>query len=396
MAQTPTQRATVSLHGPWGHESARADLARAHRDGTLSSALLLHGPAGVGKQRLALWLAQLVLCEEATGDDPCGSCQSCRLALSLKHPDIHWYFPLARPRGAYSPQKLGEALEASRFAELAVRRKSPVRPSHSSEARAIYLAAVQTLRRQASLRPSMSANQVFVLGDAEALVPQESSPEAANALLKLIEEPPERTRFILTSSEAGRVLGTIRSRTLPLHLSGLEPSRVERFLIEVAGAEEDDAHKAAWLAGGSIGRALGFLPEDGEPGHLEQLRQEAFHLMRACLSDRSGDSFRVALSYKVTGARGLLDLFTILQVWIRDLAAAAAGSPERILNFDARDYLARIVGERALAASSVAGALALVDEAMEQASGNVNPQLVVAGLVARLRRHFAATATAVA
>ena len=377
----------MSLHDLWGHASARESLARAHRSHSLPSALFLHGAAGVGKQRLALWLAQLLLCDQP-GDDPCGACKSCFMALRLKHPDLHWYFPLARPRGASSPQKLADALESNRFAELAERREHSLRPSHAGEPRAIYLAAAQTLRRKAIRRPSMSDVQVFILAEAEALVPQESSPEAANALLKLLEEPPDGTRFVLTSSEPGRVLATIRSRTMPLHLSGMESSAVEHFLVEVGGAEEDAAHKAARLSGGSIGRALGFLPDGAEPGQLERLRQQSFHLMRACLSKRSGDAFSQGLSFKVAGARGLIELFISLETWFRDLAVVAAGAPDRILNYDARDYLDRAAAERRLDPVAVSGALELVEEAMEQARGNVNPQLIVAGLIIGLRRRF--------
>ena len=176
-------------------------LARAQRDGTLPSALLLHGPRGVGKQRLALWAAQLVLCESPAGE-PCGRCHSCRLAIGLQHPDLHWHFPLSRPKGS-SADRLGDALEEERARVLAEARATSVRFVRLIEPSGIYLAAIQTLRRRAQSRPSMGSEQVFVVGDAEALVSQEASPEAANALLKLLEEPPNGTRLILTSSEPG-------------------------------------------------------------------------------------------------------------------------------------------------------------------------------------------------
>ncbi len=78
----------------YGHASLRKRLARSAASGRLPSSLLLHGPAGIGKQRLALWLAQLLLC--AGEDPPCGRCQHCRYMAELQHPDLHWLFP--RPR----------------------------------------------------------------------------------------------------------------------------------------------------------------------------------------------------------------------------------------------------------------------------------------------------------
>lgn len=385
----------MSLHPVHGHGAARRSLAGARARGSLPDALLIHGPPGVGKQRLALWVGQLLLCEAATAENgPCGSCRSCKLALRLEHPDLHWFFPLPRPPGSHTPEKLADALEEARYAELAEWRESSLRPTWTDEPRGFYLGMAKTLRRKAHARPSMSEAQVFILGDAENLVPQEASPEAANALLKLLEEPPASSRFILTTSERGRMLPTIRSRTVPLHLPGLPRGEVESFLVGVAGADPDDAARAAGLASGSIGRALGFLPDGDAPGPLELLRQEAYHLLRAGLEPRAGAGFQTALAHKPSGARGLLDLFGFLEGWIRDVAAVASRAPEHVVNTDALDHLERDVRRRKVEAPSAAGALAVVEEARDQARGNVNPQLIVAGVVSGLRRHFGRTGTA--
>ncbi|HYJ79129.1 MAG TPA: hypothetical protein VEW03_05995, partial [Longimicrobiaceae bacterium] len=72
-----------------GHVGVRAKLVSALRGGTLPQSLLLHGPAGVGKERLGLWLAQLIVCEQPRADgEACGECRSCRMALRLEHPDV--------------------------------------------------------------------------------------------------------------------------------------------------------------------------------------------------------------------------------------------------------------------------------------------------------------------
>src|ERR671925_228839 len=78
-----------------GHTDLRARFVDATKRNALPASLLLTGPRGVGKQRLALWLGQLLLCTDAARK-PCGRCQSCHFALELTHPDLHWYFP--RPR----------------------------------------------------------------------------------------------------------------------------------------------------------------------------------------------------------------------------------------------------------------------------------------------------------
>jgi DNA polymerase-3 subunit delta' len=373
------------LHPLVGHDEVRAMIAQAHGRAGLPASMLLHGLKGVGKQRFALWMAQLHLCDSPTGTGPCDRCRSCRMAGAVEHPDLHWYFPVARPKGA-SGDRLADALEAARIDAVNEAREQPVRASHSDELRGLYLGLVQGLRRKAQSRPNMGQVQVFIMGDAEYLVPQEASPEAANALLKLLEEPPAGTRFILTSSEPGSLLPTIRSRSVPLHLAPLPEALVATFLEEHSGVDARTARWAARLGQGSIGRALGFLPQDGEPGPLESLRRDALAVVEAALDGGRGAGFALALSKAPAGARTLVDLFAFVEEWLRDLAAVAAGAEDRVLSQDALSHLQKLVRARQVDPSAISSALPYLEEAREMARGNVNPQLIVSGLVRRLRR----------
>ena len=318
------------LHPVVGHEGLRSTLTRAHFAAGLPGALLIHGLRGVGKQRLALWLAQLQVCEEPSREGPCGACNSCLMALSLQHPDIHYYFPLPRPKGV-AGDRLADALESARIDALDELRTHPVRASEADELRGLYLGLMRGLRRRAHLRPTLATCQVFIIADAEYLVPQEARPEAANALLKLLEEPPPHARFILTSSEPGRLLPTIRSRSVPLHLSPLPVEMVARF-IESEGAEPELASWAAHLGMGSIGRALGFLPAEEKAGPLEAMRQRALGIMEAALAPGRGASYAQAVSFSASGARSLVELFSFVEEWLRDVAAVAAGAEHQVLN----------------------------------------------------------------
>ncbi len=383
----------TELHAIVGHDDVRASLARAHAAGGLPAALLVHGLRGVGKQRLAHWIAQLRVCERPAADGPCGACRPCRLALALEHPDIHWYFPLPRPRGV-SGDRLADALEGARAEALAELREQPLRPSRADELRGLYLGLVQGLRRRAHVTPTMARVQVFIIADAEYLVPQESSPEAANALLKLLEEPPGGSRFILTSAEPGRLLPTIRSRSVPLHLSPLPLETVARFLEDHRGVDAATARWAAGLGQGSIGRALGFLPDGDEPGPQESLRREALTIVEAALAETDAAGWSTALAYSPAGARSLVELFAFVEEWVRDVAAVAAGAEDSVRSRDVLPHLRKLVAASRVVPASAAGALPAVEEARELARGNVNPQLIVAGLVRRLRRSLRPPAVA--
>lgn len=373
-----------------GHEEVRRALATAYRRGKLPAVLLLHGPPGVGKQRLGHWLGQLLVCSGPPDDDggPCGRCRDCSLALRLEHPDLHPYVPLPRPRSRGSRERDDEALEDARRAWIEEVRERPLRPTHASEVRALHLGTIRNLRREALRGRGTGARRLFLLGDAEELVAQEASQEAANALLKLLEEPPEGTFFLLTSSEPGRLLPTIRSRATALHVPPLPDPVVHAFLEETAGVEGEVAQRATLLAGGSIGRALGFLPDGEEDGPLDQTRKAALRVVNAALSPREWEGYAEALRFQASGARGLMELLAFVELWLRDLAAAAAGLEGAIRNQDVASWLVRKVSEREIDPTGPSRGLAAVEQAREEASGNVNPQLLLTGLILRLRKEL--------
>jgi DNA polymerase III subunit delta' len=362
-----------------GHQEIRAALARSVAGDSLPQSILLHGPTGAGKERLALWLGQLLLCE-APAAEPCGVCDSCRLALRLEHPDLHWFFPLPRP-DASSPEKLREKLEESRASELQAWRAEPFRiPAHDRPP-AHFLAAVRSLQRLASVRPVVGKRAVFVIGDAELMVPQEASPEAANAFLKLLEEPPPSTTLLLTSSYPGALLPTIRSRLLAIRVGPLAIEEIASLLVDNEIAKGAEAEAIARRSGGSVRRAVG-LAAAIVGGAGDPQRQAGRELLLAALTTGAAARLAAANDRRPAGARnellGELDAFA---EWLRDLAAVAVGAPERLSDPDALPMLQRAVDRRRVTPEGVADALDDVWRARELAQRNVNPQLIVANLL---------------
>ncbi len=377
----------MNLHPLSGHEAIRRALAASHHREELPTALLLHGPPGVGKQRLALWIGQLLLCEARGEAGPCDACKSCRLQLRLEHPDFHWFLPLKRPSVTGGSERLDDALEEARWERLEEIRASPLHASVHEEPRGLYLGTVRNLRRRVQRRPSTGTRQVFLVAEAELLAAQESSAEAGNALLKSLEEPPEGTSFILTSNEPERLLPTIRSRSVQVHIAGLTGEEVEHFLTTVAEVEEETAKKAASLAQGSIGRAMGFVPgESGQEAPLDDLRRKAFRLVRAAIAPRPGERFLRSLDFPPAGGRGLGETLSFVESWLRDLAVVALGDPDSVLNSDARAGLEELVTRGRIRPELIPESLHAVDRARMLAAGNVNPQLIVHGLLHDLAR----------
>lgn len=341
-----------------GHEALRQRLDDAIRRDALPTSLLLHGPVGVGKQRLALWLGQRLIC---TGPEPkpCGRCQHCRYALEGAHPDIHWYFPRPRLEGDASLDDVEDDFREA----VADRTKTGVY-APPSPAEGILIATIRAMVRVAALAPALAHRKVFVVGDADHMVLREGAEESAAAFLKLLEEPPPRTTIVLTSSEPGALLPTIRSRVVALRVPPLAPEAVDAVLAEPAmqkklaatgvPAKLDEQRR---LAGGAPGALLA----RGEWG--EALARARRILDAADRGDRR-ERMRVALGQGSAKARGafttsLEALSTLLHK--RSRAAVERGN--------------------ARAARQAARALDLVEEAKERATGNVNPQLVTNDLL---------------
>ncbi len=385
----------MSLHPVEGHEAIREALALALHSNRLPAVLLLHGPQGVGKQRLALWLGQLLVCTSPSGSGPCDECRECRLALRLEHPNLHWYFPLPKPPGGGPKDRERERLQEARHEALEEIRHTPLRPSVGEASRkpsGLHLGTIRNLLHETNRSASVRGRRLFVVADAEELVSQESATEAANALLKVLEEPPVDTWFVLTASVPGRLLPTITSRTMKLHVSPLPRDRVLSFLSRTVPHPESEVRRAADLSGGSIGRALGFLPVDGEDGILEGTRKDALRLLQAALEPRPGLRYTRALSFGAAGGRGLHELLSMLASSLRDLAVIAAGLEDHLLDRSPAtvDWLRRTAERRHLHPFAVARAISRVEEARERAAGNVNPQLLMSGLLIDLNRDLLA------
>jgi DNA polymerase-3 subunit delta' len=269
-------------------ESLKARLAR------LPHALLLHGPRGVGKLELAERMVQFLLCEHAdTAQRPCGRCDACRWYLAGNHPDVRRVEPEAV---AKQPAEAGEEEGAE-----AGTRESPARRSKPSII--ITVDQVRELADFLNLRSHRGGVRVALVHPAE-----EMNANAANALLKGLEEPPAGAMFILVSHRPARLLPTVRSRCVAIPVP--IPARdVAVAWLKAQGAENPDR----WLAyaGGAPLQALAYAEEAAawdrllkSPGLVddrENLERLAEALQKMAY-DRAFSAFGLAPKYK-TGAQ---------------------------------------------------------------------------------------------
>jgi len=197
-------------------------LQRAVTEGRIGQSLLMAGPRGVGKHQFAIALAQALNCERLNNGDACGECIACRKIARNEHADVRTI--------------LRESQD----------------PLFKKESKSQFIKIEQTraLSEQAQFRPYEGRRRIFIIDDAEWL-----RHEAANSLLKTLEEPPATSLIILITAKPFALLDTIRSRCLMLNFAPLSATEIERHL----GARDkapDEARLRARLACGSIGRAI--------------------------------------------------------------------------------------------------------------------------------------------
>jgi DNA polymerase III subunit delta' len=202
-----------------GQPYATRVLGSALKAGRPASAYLFFGPSGCGKKTAANALAQALFCELKTGEG-CGDCSACRRVMGNKHPD---YF-------VFAPQ-----------------------------ANSFKVEQVRDLLKEASMRPFEAPRRVMVLDKVELM-----SPEAANALLKVLEEPNASLVFVLVTTGRARILPTIASRCQALRFGPLPEKVLVGLLMDDKGLDEKTARSLAGLSGGSIRIAMRLSGEVGK------------------------------------------------------------------------------------------------------------------------------------
>ena len=252
-----------------GQSAVIERLRSAVAENRVSHALLFYGPEGSGKFALALAFARFISCENRTADDACGVCPSCSKYDKLIHPDLHFVFPVIKKKSATEPVS---DTYISQWREMV--RKSPYfslskwteAMEVANEQALIPVAEAAEIIRKLSLKSFESDYKIMIIW-----LPEKMNPETANKLLKMIEEPPDRTIFILVSEEDDRLLPTITSRCQHIRIPAIAAEDMSRYLVREYGMEQSGAEEIAGIANGNMVRATELAREDDNTTvHLER------------------------------------------------------------------------------------------------------------------------------
>ncbi|KKM12888.1 hypothetical protein SY88_01295 [Clostridiales bacterium PH28_bin88] len=315
-----------------GQDLAVQQLLQALQSGKVPHAYLFLGPDGVGKETAAKALARALNCTNPVGGDACGMCLSCRRAAEGNHPDIH----VLAPQGSV-----------------------------------IKIDQVRELQRQVGFSRYEGKYQVVLFLEADRM-----KEEAANALLKLLEEPPENTVLILISAKPAALLQTIQSRCVPVRFVPLSPSLLVELLV-ARGTTADQAELLSGMAGGSIGQALALA---GDARYMEARDQALDYLERLTRADAYQ---LLSMAAELEQQEDLATVLDWMARWYRDILVwQQMGSERLILNRDCWDRVQGLKGwggNHALALKEIL----LTRRRLQE---NVNKRLVLEAMLLRLKR----------
>ena len=224
-----------------GQENLKTHLINSVKDYRIPHALLLWGNEGCGKLALALATAQYLQCENRQGDDSCGVCPSCRLMQNLTHPDLHFAFPITKEGSKTVCNDFMDSWRETIIESPYFSYKGWIDTISNEKQGLIYSNESEEILKKLSLKSYSNGYKIMIIWLAEKM-----HETCANKLLKLIEEPPQNTIFILISEQVDAIIPTILSRTQMIHVPVIE----ESALANVFG------NKIAHIANGNYIKAL--------------------------------------------------------------------------------------------------------------------------------------------
>ena len=254
-----------------GHKDILKYISSAVENNRVSHAYILNGERGSGKKMLANLFATTLLCE--TGDnEPCGKCHSCKQAESGNHPDI-------------------------------------IRVTHEKP-NSISVDDIRTqVNNTVDIKPYQGPYKVYIIPQADMMTPQ-----AQNAILKTIEEPPSYAVFLLLTENAETLLPTINSRCVMLKLRNIKDTLIKKYLMENLEIPDYKADMCTAFAQGNMGRAIMLANSD----HFNEIREEAVQLLKH-ISEMELNEIVAAVKNISVYKLEITDYLDIIMIWYRDV-----------------------------------------------------------------------------
>ncbi|HKK40895.1 MAG TPA: hypothetical protein VJ963_00705 [Bacteroidales bacterium] len=292
-----------------GQKEIIGKLLKSVHEERVSHAQLFAGPEGCGSMALALAYARYISCENRTETDSCGTCKSCVKYEKLIHPDLHFVFPVIKGKKASDPVSDNYLEEWREFV-----RSSPYFTLNNwldnievgNAQGMIFASEAAEIIKKLSLKTFESDFKIMIIW-----LPEKMHQATANKLLKMIEEPPEKTLFLLVSEEPDKIIPTILSRCQMVKIPAFRTEDIYGYLVNKAGIQEEKASDIARVSTGNLSRAV------------ELSRNEESSLANL-------DKFKTLMRF--AWKRDIISLIS----WSEDLAATGREAQKNFISFSLR------------------------------------------------------------
>ncbi len=246
-----------------GQDEIKSRLVQAYKDNRVSHSYLFYGAPGVGKMALAIAFAQYLSCENKEDGDSCGHCPSCLKYEKLVHPDLHFVFPYITSSNSQNKAVSDTYIDLWRpmvnnSPYFSYRDWTNNLQSENKQCQ-IYAAESAEIIKKVSLKTYESDYKVMIIW-----LPEKMNTECANKILKVLEEPPHNTVFLLVSNCREDILPTIQSRTQPVKVLGIADEPLKHALVEKFGISESEAADVVKISNGSFLEARQQIEQDEE------------------------------------------------------------------------------------------------------------------------------------
>ena len=319
-----------------GHEKVIDTLRRSIRKKTVSHSYIFEGEEGLGKKKIAYIFAKTLLCKEQK-DEPCNKCTSCMKFDGANHPDLL----------VIEPEK-GQ----------------------------IKKGEVEALIKNIASAPFESLRKIFIINDSHLM-----NPEAKNALLKTLEEPPEYINIILITSSKHNLLPTILSRCQVIKFYPVEAKKISNLLEIVYGKSNDQARFISNFSKGSVGKSIELATSD----NFFQKREEIIRLIDSLLK---GDKTKAisSIGFFNDNKENIDEILDIFLFWFRDLIIyKELGETTLIVNKDKLEYLSR---QSFIDFNKINDIIERVQQTKENIIRNINFQLSIETMLLNIQEEF--------
>jgi DNA polymerase-3 subunit delta' len=285
-----------------GQDSTKTQLLDLFKSERVPHALLLNGEEGCGHLQLALSFSSLLLCKSPTPLDACKNCSSCKMYEKYQHPDLHFSYPIHLSKTEHSEtsdDQRSSFLEALEKYKCLGKKTWYSKMGNENKQGVIGVKESQAILAKISLKSFFGSAKILLMW-----MPELMNIQAANKLLKLIEEPPENTYFIFVSNNQSKILPTISSRLQTINVPRLKNENISDFLEEKFQIEPSTAKNIAKISKGNLNKAINTHLDAG----ISEMNRSLFvNWMRLCYSRNIADTIDWVNEFSKIGREQIKD-----------------------------------------------------------------------------------------